>query len=137
MAAARPAATGCGCVGDLLGRVARAVLWDLDGTLVDSADYHWRAWRDTLLRQGTSITYEQFLDGFGQKNDRILRKWFGADLAADRIEQLGGDKEALYRQMSEAEGYPRCPGAERSAGPFVPRGIEAGDRLLGASRTST
>jgi beta-phosphoglucomutase family hydrolase len=91
--------------------MTRAVLWDLDGTLVDSADYHWRAWRDTLSREGTSITYEQFLDGFGQKNDRILRKWFGADLTADRIAQLGGDKEAAYRRITEAEGLSPLPGA--------------------------
>jgi beta-phosphoglucomutase len=89
----------------------RAVLWDLDGTLVDSADYHWRAWRDTLSRAGTAITYEQFLDGFGQKNDRILRTWFGADLTASRIEQLGGDKEAAYRRITEAEGLSPLPGA--------------------------
>ena len=29
---------------------SRAVLWDMDGTLVDSAEYHWRAWRDTMAR---------------------------------------------------------------------------------------
>jgi beta-phosphoglucomutase family hydrolase len=89
----------------------RAVLWDLDGTLVDSADYHWRAWRDTLARAGSAITYEQFLDGFGQKNDRILRMWFGADLAPRRIEELGGDKEAAYRRITEAEGLSPLPGA--------------------------
>lgn len=91
--------------------MTRAVLWDLDGTLVDSADYHWRAWHETLSREGTSITYEQFLDGFGQKNDRILRKWFGADLPMHRIEQLGGDKEAAYRRITEAEGLSPLPGA--------------------------
>ena len=26
----------------------QAVLWDLDGTLVDSEEYHWRSWKDTL-----------------------------------------------------------------------------------------
>jgi beta-phosphoglucomutase len=26
----------------------RAVLWDMDGTLVDSAEYHWQAWRDSI-----------------------------------------------------------------------------------------
>jgi beta-phosphoglucomutase len=93
--------------------MTRAVLWDLDGTLVDSADYHWRAWRETLTREGTSITYEQFLDGFGQKNDRILRQWFGADLPPDRIAQLGGDKEAEYRRILEAEGLSPLPGVGR------------------------
>jgi beta-phosphoglucomutase len=91
--------------------MTRAVLWDLDGTLVDSADYHWRAWRDTLAREGTSITYDQFLDGFGQKNDRILTKWFGAGLASDRVRRLGDTKEAEYRRITEAEGLAALPGA--------------------------
>ena len=47
----------------------RAVLWDMDGTLVDSADYHWQAWRDTMAREGHPITHDQFLATFGQRND--------------------------------------------------------------------
>ena len=57
----------------------RAVLWDLDGTLVDSAELHWRSWRDTMAAEGHPITHQQFLDTFGQKNDRILPGWLGAD----------------------------------------------------------
>ena len=32
--------------------MARGVLWDLDGTLVDSADFHWLSWRDTMAAEG-------------------------------------------------------------------------------------
>jgi beta-phosphoglucomutase-like phosphatase (HAD superfamily) len=28
----------------------KAVLWDLDGTLVDSAEFHWQAWRRARMR---------------------------------------------------------------------------------------
>ena len=55
----------------------RAVLWDLDGTLVDSGDYHWRSWRDTMREEGIELTYERFLESFGQRNDRILSTWLG------------------------------------------------------------
>ena len=92
-------------------RGPRAVLWDLDGTLVDSGDYHWRAWRDTLAAEGTSITYEQFLESFGQKNDRILTKWFGPGISHDRIQRLGDTKEAEYRRLAESEGLVVLPGA--------------------------
>ena len=51
----------------------RAALWDMDGTLLDSAQYHWLAWRDTLADEGHPITYEQFVATFGQRNDTILR----------------------------------------------------------------
>lgn len=92
-------------------RNARAVLWDLDGTLVDSGDHHWRAWRDTMRAEGIEITYEQFLDSFGQKNDRILTNWLGADVTPDTIRRVGDAKEALYRQLAVSEGLAPLPGA--------------------------
>jgi beta-phosphoglucomutase len=88
-----------------------AVLWDLDGTLVDSGDYHWQSWRDTLAAENIGLTYEQFLASFGQKNDRILRGWLGADAAADRIERIGDAKEAEYRRLARQGGLAPLPGA--------------------------
>ena len=89
----------------------RAVLWDLDGTLVDSAEYHWRAWRETLRVEGIEISYQQFLDSFGQKNDRILTSWLGALATPDTIRRIGDEKEAEYRQLAVSEGLVPLPGA--------------------------
>lgn len=90
---------------------ARAVLWDLDGTLVDSAEYHWRSWRETMLAEGREITYQQFLDSFGQKNDRVLALWLGAEATADCIRRIGDAKEAEYRRLALEEGLTALPGA--------------------------
>ena len=89
----------------------RAVLWDLDGTLVDSAELHWFSWRDTLAAAGIDITYEQFLESFGQKNDRILARWLGADAPAEQIRRIGDAKEAEYRRLAELHGLTPQPGA--------------------------
>jgi HAD superfamily hydrolase (TIGR01509 family) len=89
----------------------QAVLWDLDGTLVDSGDYHWRAWRDTMRREGFDLTYAQFLDCFGQKNDRILTTWLGDRATPAEIGRIGGAKELLYRQLATTEGLTPLPGA--------------------------
>ena len=88
-----------------------AVLWDLDGTLVDSGDYHWRAWRDTMRAEGVELSYQQFLDSFGQRNDRILSAWLGADADPARVRRVGDEKEALYREIAKAEGLTVLPGA--------------------------
>ena len=93
------------------GRKPRAVLWDLDGTLVDSGDYHWRSWRDTMRGEGVELSYHQFLDSFGQKNDRILTTWMGAAATEDVIRRIGDAKEALYREFAVAEGLAALPGA--------------------------
>ena len=49
-----------------------AVLWDMDGTLVDSEEFHWLSWRDTMAAEGLPITRDQFVATFGQRNDSIL-----------------------------------------------------------------
>ena len=89
----------------------RAVLWDLDGTLVDSAELHWLSWRDTLAAEGLIITYQQFLDTFGQKNDRILPGWLGPETSLERIREVGDAKEAAYRQLVQDRGLTPLPGA--------------------------
>lgn len=89
----------------------KAVLWDLDGTLVDSEEFHWVSWRDTLRRERIELTYEQFLASFGQRNDRILPAWLGPDADPDRIRRIGDEKEAEYRRLAEAHGLTPLPGA--------------------------
>ena len=89
----------------------RAVLWDLDGTLVDSGDYHWRAWRDTMREEGVELTYDRFLAAFGQRNDAILSKWLGTTADPARITRIGDAKEALYREIARKGGLTVLPGA--------------------------
>ncbi|HSB62040.1 MAG TPA: HAD family hydrolase, partial [Vicinamibacteria bacterium] len=54
-----------------------AVLWDLDGTLVDSAPYHWLAWREAMAAVGHDLHPRDFARSFGQRNDAILRGLLG------------------------------------------------------------
>jgi HAD superfamily hydrolase (TIGR01509 family) len=92
-------------------RLDRAVLWDLDGTLVDSEEFHWLSWRDTIRAEGIDLTYEQFLASFGQRNDRILPVWLGADADAGRVRRIGDDKETEFRRLAEVHGLVPLPGA--------------------------
>ena len=89
----------------------RAVLWDLDGTLADSAEYHWLSWRDTLSAEGVEISYAQFLASFGQKNDRILGRWLPPPHLPDVIQRIGDAKEEEYRRLARTRGLTPLPGA--------------------------
>ena len=90
--------------------MVKAVLWDLDGTLVDSADFHWQAWRDVCAAEGAPITYDQFIHSFGMRNDLILRGWLGEDIDPDRITRLSEAKEAHFRDLVRAHGIAPLPG---------------------------
>ena len=89
----------------------RAVLWDLDGTLADSREFHWQSWRETMAAEGVDVTEALFAASFGQRNDAIIPKWMGARATPDVVRALGDAKEARYRELVEREGLDPLPGA--------------------------
>ena len=107
----------------------KGVLWDMDGTLIDSAEYHWLTWRDTLAGEGHTLTDEQFASWFGQRNDAILRRYFGDAITTEEIARLGEAKEAAYRVMVRERGIEPLPGVRR----WLARLREAGWRQAVAS----
>jgi len=89
---------------------ARAVLWDMDGTLIDSEEFHWISWRDTMAKEGIPITREQFLSSFGQRNDSIVPRWLGAASTPEWVERISNAKEELYRDLIRKYGMSPLPG---------------------------
>lgn len=88
----------------------RAGLWDMDGTLIDSEEFHWISWRNTMANEGIAITHEQFLSSFGQRNDSIIPRWLGALSTPERIERIANAKEELYRHLVRRDGISPLPG---------------------------
>ena len=88
----------------------RAVLWDMDGTLIDSEEFHWRSWHHTLANEGIAITHEQFLSSFGRRNDSFLPQWLGAASTPERAQQISNAKEDLYRDLIRRKGISPLPG---------------------------
>jgi beta-phosphoglucomutase-like phosphatase (HAD superfamily) len=52
--------------------VTRAVLFDVDGTLIDSNDAHARAWVAALAEAGYDIPFERVRPLIGMGGDRIV-----------------------------------------------------------------
>ena len=94
-----------------LSLVARAVIWDLDGTLADSEQYHWLAWRQVMADEGIAIVHDQFLATFGQRNDVVLAGWLGADASQTCRDRIGDAKEAAFRKLVGTQGCVALPGA--------------------------
>jgi HAD superfamily hydrolase (TIGR01509 family) len=88
---------------------SKAVLWDMDGTLINSEELHWNAWRETMAEEGIVITREQFLSTFGQRNDSIIPALIGS-ATAEQVERIGQAKEERYRRLIGEVGIAFEPG---------------------------
>jgi len=77
---------------------ARALIFDMDGTIVDNMRYHEAAWGRLLTEHGLPFDAESFFrKTAGMASSEILSPLFaGADKA--RIDALGHDKEIYYRE---------------------------------------
>lgn len=101
--------------------MTKSVLWDLDGTLVDSEQYHWLAWRDTMAAQGIALTHGEFLRTFGLRNDAIVPQWIpGA--SAERSAQIADAKEQRYRRLVREGGLEPLPGVRHWTGHLAGEG---------------
>ena len=89
----------------------RAVIWDLDGTLIDSSHLHWEAWQKVMEVENIALTYEQYVADFGKRNDEILRGRLGADLPDEFIARVSLAKEEVYRDLIRTKGLELLPGA--------------------------
>src|SRR5271169_980480 len=86
-----------------------AVLWDVDGTLVDTAELHFQAWVALAAELGKPFTRADFAGTFGWRNPEIIPKLFGNEWSAAQIAELGDHKEDLYRAQAE-KGVALLPG---------------------------
>ena len=91
----------------------RALLFDLDGTLIDSMPHHERAWAHWYARRGLTLDADggnSFSTTAGRSNPEILADLFPAE-SADTIAAMADEKEAIYRSLA-AESLTLIDGAE-------------------------
>jgi len=76
----------------------KAVIWDMDGVIADTARYHLQAWQQTFRKRGVNFTEDDFKHRFGQRNDTIIRDAIGESISPDEVDTIAGEKEADYRR---------------------------------------
>lgn len=79
--------------------VIQAVIFDMDGVLIDSSDAHYASWRRLAEDLGGDVTLQQFKSTFGRQNRDIIPMLFGENLDADRVAELAETKERYYREL--------------------------------------
>lgn len=98
----------------------RAVIFDVDGVLVDSYAAHFESWRAVLEENGMRLTEDAFAHTFGRTSREIIAGFWGDATDEARCRAIDDRKEALYRDIVRAR-LPAMDGA-----------VELIDALLGA-----
>lgn len=83
-----------------------AVIFDMDGVLVDSYDAHFKSWVRLYGELGLPYTEAAFAADFGRTSRDILRRTLPGDLTDDRVRELDSLKEAYYRDILRADFTP-------------------------------
>jgi beta-phosphoglucomutase family hydrolase len=79
---------------------AEAVIFDLDGTLLDNNPYHLQSWKKYLENMGRDMTEEEYNANInGRTNRDVIDYIHGDALNEENSLKYGLEKEALYREV--------------------------------------
>lgn len=81
-----------------------AVIFDMDGTMINNMNYHKKAWMEFAKRQGKNFSEAEFKENFsGKKNDKIFEMIFNKELTHEEIAEYTEEKEGIYRVLYEPD----------------------------------
>ena len=81
----------------------KAVVFDIDGTLVDSVDLHARAWQEAFRRFGREVPFEEVRHQIGKGGDQLMPVFF----SREELERFGEEMEKFRGDIYKREYLPR------------------------------
>src|SRR5437868_13799845 len=81
----------------------KAVIFDIDGTLVDSVDLHARAWQEAFRHFGRDVPYRDVRRQIGKGGDQLMPVFF----SKAELEKFGAELEKYRGDLYKREYLPR------------------------------
>ena len=81
----------------------KAVIFDIDGTLVDSVDLHARAWQETFRHYGKEFPFEQVRHQIGKGGDQLMPVFF----SKEELDDFGDEMEKYRGELFKREYLPK------------------------------
>jgi len=110
-----------------------ALIFDMDGTMIDSMPWHARSWVEFVARHGLKLDVSDILARTtGRTGTECMRELFERDLSDAECQVLVHEKEEIYRAMF-SDNFTEVAGFSAFAKAAVARGLKvavgtAGDR---------
>ncbi|MFP4176414.1 MAG: HAD family hydrolase [Candidatus Brocadiia bacterium] len=89
-----------------------AAIFDWDGVIVDSSDYHEESWERLAEEEDRPLPPNHFKQGFGMRNETIIPEVLGWTERPAEIERLDRRKGEIYRELVAEKGLSPLPGVE-------------------------
>ena len=80
-----------------MNHVLKAVLFDVDGTLVDSNDAHAQAWVDAFAAFGITVEFARVRRSIGMGGDKLMPAVSGIEEESPLGEQIGQRRAELFK----------------------------------------
>ena len=77
----------------------KGVIFDLDGVLIDTGQFHRQSWYDLAREEDFQMSDELFYSTFGMQNYQIIPLLVRRDLTVEDIERMSEWKERRYREL--------------------------------------
>lgn len=81
----------------------KAVIFDIDGTLVDSVDLHAQAWKEAFKQYGKDVPYQQVRRQIGKGGDQLMPVFF----SREELEEFGEEMEEYRSKIYKRDYLPR------------------------------
>lgn len=82
------------------------VIWDMDGVLVDTGDFHYLSWVKALSELGMSMDERFFQETFGMNNAGIISLLVDGDPDPEFVSNLSERKEIWFRELVKGSVQP-------------------------------
>jgi beta-phosphoglucomutase family hydrolase len=89
----------------------QAVIFDMDGTVVDTTELEYKAWSRMMREQGVEFTHEEYIKVLGAKGSEIVKKHLDWD--EDAIQEILQNKEKYFKELVAQHGLELIPGVEK------------------------
>jgi HAD superfamily hydrolase (TIGR01509 family) len=74
----------------------KAVLFDIDGTLIDTVDLHAASWREVFHRYGRELSHEEVRRQIGRGGDQLMPLFLPEALVARKGEEIEAERTELF-----------------------------------------
>ncbi len=80
-----------------------AVIFDLDGVIVDSSRFHEESWDVLAAETGWTLPDGFFKKTFGMRNMNIIPQYLEPDAPEERVAALSRRKEEIFRELAKGK----------------------------------